>query len=124
MLDIYRTSFLPAIPPTADRVEDSMTDKSSDLLIHCAIELQEAGLEFSKLQQPEDLLNVQFDRSSGTLNIPPLRMDGNTILLFCNFMAYEQCDRDAQPYFSNHFMFLNRLVNTSKDIEILHNNGS
>ncbi|KAI3874673.1 hypothetical protein MKX03_015150 [Papaver bracteatum] len=116
-------NFLPAIPPPADRVEDSMTDKSSDLLFHCATELQEAGLEFSKSQQPTDLLNLQFDRPSGTLNIPPLLMDDNTVPLFLNFMAYEQCDRDAQPYFSNHFMFLDRLVNTGKDIEILHNNG-
>ncbi|XP_026427132.1 UPF0481 protein At3g47200-like isoform X1 [Papaver somniferum] len=122
MLDVFRTGFLAAIPPAADRVEDLVTDKSSDLL-NCATELQEAGLEFSKSQQPTDLLNIQFDRPSGTLNIPPLRMDDNTVPLFLNFMAYEQCDRDAQPYFSNHFMFLDRLVNTAKDIEVLHNNG-
>ncbi|KAI3994978.1 hypothetical protein MKX01_019792 [Papaver californicum] len=111
MLDVFRSSFLP-IP-------------KNTVSFHSATELEEAGIKFSnkfELEVP-DLLSIQFHRSTGTLNIPPLPIDDTTVPLFLNFMAYEQSDRDAEPYFTNHFMFLDRLVNTAKDIEILHNSG-
>ncbi|MCL7040841.1 hypothetical protein MKW94_011872 [Papaver nudicaule] len=121
MLDVFRTSFLPISP--SGQVENQVTDDSS-VLIHSATELQEAGVKFSKKsEQVTNLLSVRFDRFTGTLHIPPLQIDDSTLPLFLNFMAYEQCDRDAEPYFSNHFIFLDRLVNTAKDIEILHNKG-
>ncbi|KAI3867330.1 hypothetical protein MKW98_001764 [Papaver atlanticum] len=122
MLDVFRTSFLPI--PVIGPVEDP-TEMKNTLSTHSATELQEAGIKFSNKSQLEvsDLLSVHFDRSTGTLNIPSLQIDDTTVPLFLKFMAYEQCDREAEPYFTNHFMFLDRLVNTAKDIEILHNYG-
>ncbi|KAI3913495.1 hypothetical protein MKW98_003974 [Papaver atlanticum] len=122
MLDVFRSSFLPI--PVIGPVEDP-TKMKDTLHTHSATELEEAGIKFSKKSElgVTDLLNIQFHRSTGTLDIPPLQIDDTTVPLFLNFMAYEQCDRDAEPYFTNHFMFLDRLVNTAKDIEILHTNG-
>ncbi|KAI3842666.1 hypothetical protein MKX03_027330 [Papaver bracteatum] len=116
MLDVFRTSFHPHCPGNHD--EDRMTNDS--LLNHSATELREAGVRFNSVTL-KDLFTIDFNPSTGILNIPPFQIEDNTVLLFLNFIAYEQCHRAAEPYFTNFFMFLDRLVNTANDIEILHN---
>ncbi|KAI3834809.1 hypothetical protein MKW92_007623 [Papaver armeniacum] len=125
MLGVFRTSF----HPDCNRPEQAQTENNSQLN-HSATELQEAGVRFriNSVPQREPInkhidpsFNIHFEQSTGILNIPPLQIDNNTVPLFLNFIAYEQCDRKAEPYFTNLFMFLDRLVNTAQDIEILHN---
>ncbi|KAI3980250.1 hypothetical protein MKX01_035656 [Papaver californicum] len=124
MLDVFRSSFLP-IPEWSGRRSDENEEYCLDPLCYRTRRGVKGRIKFSNKSDLEvpDLLSIQFHRSTGTLNIPPLQIDDTTVPLFLNFMAYEQFDRDAEPYFTNHFMFLDRLVNTAKDIEILHNKG-
>ncbi|CAM8985299.1 unnamed protein product [Rhodiola kirilowii] len=86
-------------------------------LIHCVMELQEVGVRFKRGDE-KNLLDIKF--SNGTLEIPPLYINDNTVPIFLNFLAYEQCDQEAEPYFTNFFTFLDGLISSSKDVKILH----
>uniref|UniRef100_A0A7N1A006 Uncharacterized protein n=1 Tax=Kalanchoe fedtschenkoi TaxID=63787 RepID=A0A7N1A006_KALFE len=86
-------------------------------LIHCVTELKEVGVKFKRNEKSE-LLDIKF--SNGTLEIPQLYINDNTVPIFLNFLVYEQCDQEAEPYFTNFFMFLDGLINSSKDVQILH----
>ncbi|KAI3991483.1 hypothetical protein MKX01_006785 [Papaver californicum] len=130
LLCLFRGSFITSLKsqykrgkkkfhPTTPSVRLAQQEKQ---LNYCVTELQEAGIKFIKKEQSDDLLSIEYDED-GILRIPQLHMDDNTVPLFLNSIAYEQCHEKAQPYFTNHFIFFDCLVNTSKDIEILHNNG-
>ncbi|KAL9671531.1 hypothetical protein QQ045_009100 [Rhodiola kirilowii] len=81
------------------------------------MELQEVGVRFKRGDE-KNLLDIKF--SNGTLEIPPLYINDNTVPIFLNFLAYEQCDQEAEPYFTNFFTFLDGLISSSKDVKILH----
>lgn len=128
MLDVFRSTFLM---PLKDRTceKSSWTDLKSPnniplvrerQLIHCVSELQDSGIKLQKRGR-YDLLEIEFEHN--TLEIPPLNIDDNTVPMFLNFIAYEQCDEVAEPYFTNYFMFFDSLINSEDDIEILHMHG-
>ncbi|KAL3736102.1 hypothetical protein ACJRO7_025106 [Eucalyptus globulus] len=89
-------------------------------LIHFMSELREAGVKLQK-RDDHDLLDIAFE--DRTLYMSPFFIDNNSVPLFLNFIAYEQCDGRAKPFFTNYFMFLDRLINSSDDIRILHEQG-
>ena len=127
MLDVFRSTFLSSINERTPAAGWKQLESSSNIplvqerqLIHCVTELQEAGVGFKK-RQDLDLLDIRFE--DGVLKIPPLYIDDNTVPLFLNLVAYEQCDQDAKPFFTNFFMFLDSLINSHTDVEILHKNG-
>ncbi|KAI3939360.1 hypothetical protein MKW98_022228 [Papaver atlanticum] len=128
LLDILRTSFITEIqnkkpisrwrkPPHATPSVRFVQEKQ---LIHSVKELQDAGVKFLKKEQ-SNLLDIDYE--DGKLKIPPLYIDDNTVPVLLNFVAYEQCDEEAEPYFTNHLMFFDSSVNTSLDVEILHYYG-
>lgn len=53
----------------------------------------------------------------------PLSIDETTITMLLNFVAYEQSDQTLEPFFTNYLLFLDSLVNTIKDVEILRKSG-
>ncbi|KAF6153872.1 hypothetical protein GIB67_001105 [Kingdonia uniflora] len=132
LLDLFRTTFLSFIqqmkPTTGWRsIARPQRSGSRSLplveerqLIHSVTELQEAGVKFKK-RNGHDLLDIEFEK--GVLKIPPLYIDDNTVPLLLNFVAYEQCDEEAEPYFTDHLMFFDSLLNSVTDVEILHKNG-
>ncbi|XP_026435190.1 UPF0481 protein At3g47200-like [Papaver somniferum] len=130
LLGLFRGSFITPLKsrykrgkkkfhPTTPSIRLAQQEKQ---LNYCVTELKEAGIKFIKKEQNDDLLSIDYDED-GILRIPQLHMDDNTVPFFLNSIAYEQCHEKAQPYFTNHFIFFDCLVNTSKDIDILHNNG-
>lgn len=124
-LDVFRCTFLSTMKGKVSSWQQLQTNVNIPLvqerqLIHCTTELQNIGLKFKK-REGFDLLDISF--KSGVLEIPPLYVDDNTVPLFLNFLAYEQCDEDAEPFFTNYFMFFDSLINSPKDVEILHRNG-
>ncbi|KAG5521874.1 hypothetical protein RHGRI_034188 [Rhododendron griersonianum] len=75
-----------------------------------------AGVRFEK-GTPDDILNIKF--SDGLFKIPPIRIRGNSESLFQNLIAYEQCDRHCTDKFTSYAVFLDCLINTSKDADLL-----
>ncbi|KAG2726613.1 hypothetical protein I3760_01G121700 [Carya illinoinensis] len=74
------------------------------------IELQEVGVKFKKAET--------------VMEIPPLDIGDNTRPIFLNLIAYEQYSRDIRLKYVTHFATLmDHLINTPKDVELLHQNG-
>ncbi|KAI3890388.1 hypothetical protein MKX03_028210 [Papaver bracteatum] len=140
LLHLFRKSFISSIkrkkPPqprkgsTAKKhmIHPQLRTQSTRLkqeshFIQCATELKEAGISLLEKSEKSniDIFDVEYE--DGVLKIPTLFIDDNTVPLFLNFIAYEQCDKDATPYFTNHFVFFDRLVSSIKDVEVLHRTG-
>ncbi|KAH7857042.1 hypothetical protein Vadar_008397 [Vaccinium darrowii] len=79
-------------------------------------ELLRAGVRFEK-GAGDDIVNIEF--SNGVFKIPPIRIQGNSESLFRNLIAYEQCDRHSTDKFTSYAVFLDCLINTSKDADLL-----
>ncbi|KAG9441579.1 hypothetical protein H6P81_017433 [Aristolochia fimbriata] len=88
--------------------------------IPCARRLQEAGVKLRK-KQSSGFSNITFHRR--TLEIPHLRIDNNTETLLRTLVAWEQCHLDAGGYFTSLAIFMDFLINTAEDVEILNKLG-
>ncbi|KAF8025957.1 hypothetical protein BT93_F2708 [Corymbia citriodora subsp. variegata] len=137
MLDVFRSTFLKTVrdkvnqngwtpAPHLDHNNSLFSSHNDDVekplprekqLIHFMSELQEAGVKLQK-REGHDLLDIAF--KGRTLHMPPFFIDNNSVPLFLNFIAYEQCNERAKPFFTNYFMFLDSLINSSDDVKILH----
>ncbi|KAF7123437.1 hypothetical protein RHSIM_Rhsim12G0103600 [Rhododendron simsii] len=109
ILDLLRSSLLSSslnIEPTNTNWE----------LFPPVTDLLRAGVRFEK-GTPDDILNIKF--SDGLFKIPPIRIRGNSESLFRNLIAYEQCDRHCTDKFTSYAVFLDCLINTSKDADLL-----
>ncbi|OVA12343.1 Protein of unknown function DUF247 [Macleaya cordata] len=102
------------------KTKSLVKQKDERKLINCVRQLKETGIKFKKTEE-RDLLDIEF--KNGILTIAPLHIDDRTGSVFLNFLAYEQCNRDLKPYFTHYLLFFDRLVNSSKDVEILHYKG-
>ncbi|CAL5337293.1 unnamed protein product [Camellia sinensis] len=95
-----------------------------DKYLNSATELQEAGIKFNKIEG-RNLFDIRF--VNGTMEIPTLQVDDDTESFFRNLIAYEQYLPDTNTTSWNHFTayrkFMDYLVNTSKDVEILTHRG-
>ncbi|OWM85922.1 UPF0481 protein At3g47200-like [Punica granatum] len=127
MLDVFRSSFLTSVKGKVTSFGWQQLQSPNNIslvqerqLIHCIEELQEAGVKVKK-RDGFDLLDISF--CGRVLEIPPLYIDDNTVPLFLNFVAYEQCDEESEPFFTNFFMFFDSLINSPTDVDILHKCG-
>ncbi|GMP55711.1 hypothetical protein CsSME_00020448 [Camellia sinensis var. sinensis] len=86
-----------------------------------AKELQEAGIKFKKIEG-RNMFNIRF--VNRTMEIPILKIEDDTECFFRNLIAYEQYLPDtSRNYFTAYRKFMDRLVNTSEDVEILTHRG-
>ncbi|KAL2346745.1 hypothetical protein Fmac_000745 [Flemingia macrophylla] len=86
-----------------------------------ASELSEAGVRFKVNKKSKCLLDVLF--SGRILKIPQLKVEDRTEILFRNMVALEQCHYPYFSYITDYVIFLDFLVNTSKDVDILVQEG-
>ena len=82
--------------------------------------LRSAGITFRK-KTSNNLLDIKF--KSEELMIPTLFIDDGTGPLLRNLIAYEQSNRYVALFFSCLVVFLNCLVDTVDEINILRNAG-
>ncbi|GMP55745.1 hypothetical protein CsSME_00020476 [Camellia sinensis var. sinensis] len=86
-----------------------------------ATELQETGIKFENIEG-ETLFGIRFEE--GILKIPTLKVEDDTESVFRNLIAYEQYHPDTSwHHFTAYHKFMDYLVNTSKDVEILTHCG-
>lgn len=88
--------------------------------VNNATRLNAAGISF-RAQSDDELLTIEFKNS--LLKIPTLLLDDGTGPLLRNLLAYEQSNRYAAPYFTSLAVFLDSIVDTPKDVDILRNAG-
>ncbi|XP_057776341.1 UPF0481 protein At3g47200-like [Salvia miltiorrhiza] len=90
--------------------------------IDSATRLKEANVRF-KISEPEAaLFDVRFE--NGVMIMAPLRVDDGTESFLRNLVAYEQYfGHDEGNFVTDYVSFLDYLVDSSKDVEILSRNG-
>ncbi|KAM7490197.1 hypothetical protein LguiA_033118 [Lonicera macranthoides] len=100
--------------PTSQRQVKEFKNTSS------AIELNEAGVKFT-MGSSNCLLDIKF--SDGVLEIPCITLYDNTESLIRNLMALELCHYPSDSYMIDYFFFMDFLINTPKDVDLLIQNG-
>ncbi|KAG9441106.1 hypothetical protein H6P81_016960 [Aristolochia fimbriata] len=88
--------------------------------IPTATKLQEAGIQF-RMKKQRGFSDITFKK--GVLEIPCIWIDNNTEALLRNLVAWEQCYPTAGSYFTNYAIFMDYIVNSTEDAEILSQNG-
>ncbi|GFY82271.1 hypothetical protein Acr_02g0005110 [Actinidia rufa] len=81
-----------------------------------AKQLQEAGVKFEK-GRGSCLVDIKFVK--GTLTVPGLKINEWTETFFRNLIAFEQCERMSPRHISDYIIFMDRLINTYKDVDVL-----
>ncbi|XAR54484.1 hypothetical protein NMG60_11029629 [Bertholletia excelsa] len=90
-------------------------------LIRSATELTEAGVKFKKVEG-RTLFDIRF--SKGVMEMPCLPVGDETDFVARNLIAYEQyLPNDGPNYVTDYFAFIDCLVNSSKDVELLREEG-
>ncbi|XP_020213666.1 UPF0481 protein At3g47200 [Cajanus cajan] len=95
----------------------SLRTDESVIHLHSATELLEAGVRFKDNKRSNCLLDLKF--SGGVLEIPQLKVEDWTELLFRNLVALEQCHYPYESYITDYVAILDFLVNTGRDVDIL-----
>jgi len=85
--------------------------------LQSATELLEAGVRFKVNTKSECLLDLKF--SGRILEIPQLKVEDWTEILFRNMVALEQCHYPNESYITDYVAVLDFLINTGKDVDIL-----
>ncbi|KAM7490187.1 hypothetical protein LguiA_033108 [Lonicera macranthoides] len=85
-----------------------------------ATELDEAGVKFT-MGSSNCLLDIKF--CDGVLEIPHIMLSDKTESLIRNLMALELCHYPADSYMIDYFFFMDFLLNTPKDVDLLIQNG-
>ncbi|KAL5721375.1 hypothetical protein ACHQM5_005027 [Ranunculus cassubicifolius] len=112
LLDLVRNSYLPP-PPHEVHGEER---KEIPEFVHCATELRRAGITFRK-SVADNLFEIKF--SKGVLEIPALRIQDTTESVFRNMIALEQCSYGCTHLISSYAVFMDSLINTAQDVELL-----
>lgn len=85
-----------------------------------ATKLHEAGVTF-KVCKTEWPLGITFE--DGVLSMRVLKIDDCTERQFRNLMAFEQCHYPDKAYICNYIKFIDRLIDTEGDVELLIDRG-
>ncbi|XP_068640493.1 UPF0481 protein At3g47200-like [Aristolochia californica] len=88
--------------------------------IPSARRLQDAGIKFRKNYSP-GFSDITFYR--GVLEIPYLFIDKRTESLLRNLVLWEQSYLTVGSYFTSYAIFMDYLINTKEDVEILNESG-
>nr|KJB82453.1 hypothetical protein B456_013G198000 [Gossypium raimondii] len=113
------------------RSEDNF--QTSRNLRPSATELEDVGIYFfgapiqkmqDREQGVENMFDIKFHKNTKKLKIPTLQVCDSTEYIFQNYMAYEQLFTWEVPtFFFDYMIFIDKLINTSKDVELLQKSG-
>ncbi|KAJ1410970.1 hypothetical protein SESBI_21504 [Sesbania bispinosa] len=97
------------------RIDEPVTHLQS------ATELLEAGVRFKVNTKSDCLLDLRF--SGRVLEIPQLKVEDWTEILFRNMVALEQCHYPHESYITDYVAVWDFLINTSRDVDLLVRKG-
>ncbi|KAL1190921.1 hypothetical protein V5N11_025661 [Cardamine amara subsp. amara] len=90
--------------------------------MHNADKLHSRGVKFEAIKEAFSL-QVSFDLRNGCLKIPCFVADDHVEITLRNIMALEQCHYPFIAHVCNYVIFLDFLVDTEKDVELLVEKG-
>ncbi|GKA22623.1 UPF0481 protein-like protein [Tanacetum coccineum] len=76
-------------------------------------DLKESGVKLKKAEKCQQL----------DVMIAPVSMDDYKFTLFRNMVPFEQCHFFCKPHVTAYIFFLDRLINSAEDMELLHYAG-
>ncbi|KAL9380380.1 hypothetical protein Peur_026037 [Populus x canadensis] len=85
-----------------------------------AVMLREAGVKF-QVTEDKCLVNITFEE--GVLKIPRLEVDYCFERLVRNIMALEQCCYPFEAYVCSYIKFMDHLIDSAEDVDLLAENG-
>ncbi|XP_059639063.1 UPF0481 protein At3g47200-like [Cornus florida] len=91
--------------------------------IHNATELQEAGMEFRHRKGSSKRMLDQAHSSREVLEIPQLGICDRTESFFLNLVALEQFHCPLDSYIIDYIHFMDNLIDTAKDADLLIQDG-
>ncbi|KAK9163828.1 hypothetical protein Syun_004730 [Stephania yunnanensis] len=94
-----------------------VADKRRQQLIHCVMELKEAGIKFRR-RNTDRFWDIKFE--NGVLQIPRILIHDGTKSLFLNLIAFEQCHLDCTNDITSYVIFMDNLINSPEDVSYLH----
>ena len=109
-IDLIRTFQLPPLEQQAKR--------NSELIKHLysATQLHEAGVKF-EVGTSKCYFDIKFEK--GVLKIPSIELNEMTGVVTQNIMALEQTRYIEDAYFTDYFFFMDLLINTKEDVNLL-----
>ncbi|KAL7145239.1 hypothetical protein ABFS83_07G067700 [Erythranthe nasuta] len=120
LLDLIHSNWNPSLDPL-NFEEDVNSERKRWRFINNATELREANVKFKRIEGVP-LLDLRF--KDGTMLLSPLTIEDRTESLFRNLMAYEQYFGNGKTcYVTEYVMFLDCLIDSSRDVAILSRHG-
>ncbi|KAJ9702533.1 hypothetical protein PVL29_004326 [Vitis rotundifolia] len=107
--------------PSSLRSSRDQSNKRINTLIRTATQLREAGVSFKLGSEDKPLLDIHY--RDGVLEIPKLILGDRGESLFRNLIAFGQCHYLGDTYITDYIHLMDHLINTSKDVDILVNEG-
>ncbi|CAE5963609.1 unnamed protein product [Arabidopsis arenosa] len=89
--------------------------------MYSADKLHTGGVKFKAI---DDLLSVEVKFKNGVLYIPCFVAEDQTEMKIRNIMALEQCHYPLNAHVCNYIMFLDFLIDTEKDVDLLVEKGN
>ncbi|XP_038985623.1 putative UPF0481 protein At3g02645 [Phoenix dactylifera] len=116
------------------------TEKNERLppTVPTATELAEAGVEIKVRKFPArngafpaieiddqtiSFLDISFCKDRGVLEIPAIEIDDRTNMVLANLTALEQCCLRHKMDITHYTLFLDDIINTPRDVQLLHQEG-
>ncbi|KAM7493047.1 hypothetical protein LguiB_027656 [Lonicera macranthoides] len=96
-------------------------DSKNFEFLYSATELHQAGVKFQVDSSSNCLLDVDFNR--GVLKMSCFRLEDDTETFIRNLMALELCHYPKNTYIIDCIVFMDDLINTSKDVDLLTKKG-
>lgn len=88
--------------------------------IPCASELQEAGIKFKK-GDASSFLQIKY--REGNIQIPSLEISPMAEPMLLNLVSFEQCCPHIEPRITSYVLFMDQLVNSTRDVKLLSQKG-
>ncbi|KAK4720669.1 hypothetical protein R3W88_010902 [Solanum pinnatisectum] len=102
--------------------KNSKNDEMSPMVMPNATELSEAGVSYAKVKNMTSLFDIKFE--NGLMTIPCFTVEDGTETVLRNLIAYEQQSFDVYPtYFSDYANFMDYLIDSDKDVNLLRRKG-
>lgn len=90
--------------------------------LHNADKLDSAGVDFVNVDK-ENELSLLIDFKDGILKMPCFIAEDNTERVVRNLMAFEQCHYPGTAFVCNYIAFLDFLIDTEQDVDLLVKKG-
>ncbi|XP_060673258.1 UPF0481 protein At3g47200-like [Ziziphus jujuba] len=112
LVDLLWKISAPLVPHEGESCES--------VLIPSATRLHQAGAKLKK-GSAKNLLDIHFE--NGTLTIPKLLIDDGTEIILRNLIGFEQCHNSKINYVTVYITFMDSIIDTPKDVDLLVQEG-